>query len=73
MKVCLKSDLCNNHLINLSPKAYQKLTNFFTAQEALSLALQEAKPLGTCKITTSISQDPTGISTSIEGLEEMSS
>ncbi len=72
MKVCLKSDLCNNHLINCSPKVLAKLTNFFTAQEALSQALLEAKPLGTCKITTSISPRGLGISSSIEGLKEMS-
>ncbi len=73
MKFCLESDLCNHHLINLSPKAFQKLTNFFIVQQELSQALLEAKPLGTCKIITSISRDPTMISTSIEGLKEMSS
>ncbi len=30
-----------------------KLNAFFTAQQALSRELQEAKPLGTCRITTS--------------------
>ncbi len=33
-----------------------KLNNFFMAHQALSRELSEAKPLGTCKITTSKGQ-----------------
>ncbi len=71
-EVCLESDLCSQHFSKFSDKVKTKLTNFCMAQRALSLALLEAKPLGTCKITTSISPETYGVSTSIEGLKEMS-
>ncbi len=70
MKNCLESDLCNSHLINCSPKVLQKLNNFFMAQRALSVALLEAKPLGTCRITTLISPMTGEVSTSIKDSRE---
>ncbi len=54
MNKCLELELCNQHLINCSPKVLKKLSRFFMRQRELSLALLEAKPLGTCKITTLI-------------------
>jgi len=71
MKVCLESDLVSNHLGNFSPKVLAKLTNFFMAHQALSQALLEAKPLGICKITTSINHTDGVISTNIEGSKGM--
>ncbi len=73
MKNCLESDLCNSHLINCSPEVLKKLNNFFMVQQELSVALQAAKPLGTCKITTLIS--PGGMTVEFSGVDskEMSS
>jgi len=47
---------CNSRSISM-------LKNFFMAQQALSLELLEARPLGICKITTS-----TDITTSRNGI-----
>ncbi len=70
MSKCLESDLCNSHLISCSPRVLKLLKQFFTVQRELSLALLEAKPLGTCKITTSINPTTGGVSTSISALKE---
>ncbi len=72
MSNCLESDLCSQHFENLSNTVRAKLTKFCMAQQALSQALLEAKPLGICKITTSIDPRGIGINTSIEGSKEMS-
>ncbi len=40
-------------LSGLQPSMVLKMKNFSTAQQALSLALLEAKPLGICKTTSS--------------------
>jgi len=71
MKVCLESELVSKRFNKFTPEVLAKLTNFFMAQRALSVELLVAKPLGMCKITTSIDQK--GISTrfSGEGFEEM--
>ncbi len=71
MKLCLESRLCSQHFHKLPDEVLVKLTNFFMAQQALSQALLEAKPLGICKITTSIDPRGSGISSSIVGLKEM--
>jgi len=73
MKRCLESDLCNSHLINCSPEVLKKLNNFFMVQQELSQALLEARPLGTCKITTLIV--PGGMTTEFSDVDskEMSS
>ncbi len=70
-KSCLESDLCSQQFHNLSNKVQDKLKSFFMAQQALSRELLAAKPLGICKITTSIDPKGIGISTSIEGSKEM--
>ncbi len=72
MSGCLESDICNSHLINCSPKVLETLKQFFMAQRALSVALLEAKPLGTCKITTSINPTTGEASTNISDLKEKS-
>ncbi len=69
MSKCLESDICNSHLINCSPRVLKMLKNFFTVQQALSQALLEAKPLGTCKITTLINPMIGEVSTNISGLK----
>jgi len=44
----------NNLLKNLPQSMQSKLSDFYTAQQELSQALLEAKPLGICKTRTSI-------------------
>lgn len=55
----------SDYLDQLSTEDLAKLKKFSMAQQELSQELLEAKPLGICKITTSIGQDPL-----IESLEE---
>ncbi len=42
---------------SLTLKELRTLREFYMAQQALARELQEAKPLGICKTTTSVGQD----------------
>ncbi len=57
----------------LSGRDISKLKNFYMLQRELSLALSEAKPLGICRINSSVSRILGNKSTSKEDSKEMSS
>ncbi len=72
---CQEADSFTSYIRpSLTLKQLRVLREFYMAQQELAVELQEAKPLGICKTTTSIS-DPSNIQRKslVEDLKETSS
>ncbi len=66
------SDVLSNRAYQFSGKDISRLKNFYMAQRALSVELQEAKPLGICRTNTSTKGNLGNPSISNDASKEMS-